>query len=174
MSKPTKKTPAKAAPAAKAPASKGNASSVVPFALLGDTASTKSFESMEKIMSNSKNQYEKMSADATNASRQGVEAITKSCNILAKGTEQMMKTCMQIAQQSAERNGEAFKTLLACKTLNELTEVQNRIAQENFDEAMTATTKLSEMAIKISTDVFEPINDQVSQSIKKASDAMAA
>ncbi len=173
MSKPTKKS-AKAAPAAKASSSKGNASSVVPFALMGDTASTKSFESMEKIMSNSKNQYEKISADATNASRQGVEAITKSCNILAKGTEQMMKTCMQIAQQSAERNGEAFKTLLACKTLNELTEVQNRIAQENFDEAMTATTKLSEMAIKISTDVFEPINDQMSQSIKKATESMAA
>lgn len=125
-------------------------------------------------MSTSKNQYEKISADASAVSRQGVEAIMKSCNVMAKGVEQMLKACAEMAQESAERNGQAFKTLLAAKTLHELTEIQNRIAQENFDEAMTASTKLSELAIKISTEIFEPINDQVSKSIKKASEAMAA
>lgn len=151
-----------------------NALSVVPFAQLDPDASAKSFESMEKIMSNSKNQYDKISADTTAASRQGVEAFMKSGNILMKGSEQLFRTMVEIAQESTERNTEAFKTLMACKTLNELTEAQNRIAQENFDEAMTTCTKLSEIGIRIATDVFEPINDQVGRSIKKASDSMAA
>lgn len=164
--KSSKKSPAKAA--AKA------ASSVVPFAQLGNSASTKPFESMEKIMSSSKNQYEKISADASAASRQGVEAFIKSSTTFAKGAEQMFKTVAAIVQSSTERNSAAMKDLLSCKTLNELTEAQNRIAQENFDEAMTASTKLSEMAIKLTTEIFEPINDQVSKSIKKASESIAA
>ncbi len=163
-SKPTKKAAAKPAK---------SASSVVPFAQLDPTAS-KSFESMEKIMSSTKNQYEKITADASASSRQGMEAFIKSGNIMMKGAEQMMKTLAEIAQESTQRNTEAFKTLMACKTLNELTETQNRIAQESFDEAMTTCTKLSEIGIRLATDVFEPLNDQVSKSIKKASESMAA
>ena len=167
-SKPTKKSPAKAAK------SVAKASSVIPFAQLGNTASTKPFESMEKIMSSSKNQYEKITADASVAGRQGVEAFIKSSTTFAKGAEQMFKTVAAIVQSSTERNSAAMKDLMSCKTLNELTEAQNRIAQENFEEMMTASTKLSEMAIKLTTEAFEPINDQVSKSIKKASQSMAA
>lgn len=161
------KKPSSAKPA------KSAASSVVPFSPLGPNASP-SFESMEKIMSTTKTQYDKFSGDAANAGRQGMEAFMKSSNTFAKGAEQMFKTVASIVQDSAERNSEAFKTLMACKTLNELTEAQNRIAQENFEEMMTATTKLSEMAIKLATEAFDPINDQMAKSIKKASESMAA
>lgn len=165
-SKSSKKSPAKSA--------KSTSSSVIPFAQLGNSASTPSFESMEKIMSTSKKQYETFSADASAASRQGVEAFIKSGTTFAKGAEQIFKTFAAIAQESAERNSVAIKDLLSCKTLNELTETQNRIAQDNFDDVMTASTKISEMAIKLATEVFEPINDQVSKSIKKASESLAA
>lgn len=149
-------------------------SSVIPFAQLGGNASGTSFESMEKIMNTSKNQYEKISSDAANASRQSVEALMKSSNIMMKGCEQLFKACAEIAQESTERNTEAFKNLMACKTLNELTEAQNRMAQENFDEVMTTCTKLSELTIKLCTEVLEPINDQVTKSFKKATESMAA
>ena len=92
-SKPTKKAAAKPAKTAMA-----RASSVVPFAQLDPTAS-KSFESMEKIMSSTKNQYEKITADASASSRQGMEAFIKSGNIMMKGAEQMMKTLAEIAQE---------------------------------------------------------------------------
>lgn len=169
-SKPSKKAPAKPAKAAASSA----VSSVVPFAQLGSTASNTSFESMEKIMSTSKSQYEKLSADAANASRQGVDSFMKSSTTFMKGAEQILKEIAAISQKSAERNTEAFKALLACKTLNELTEAQNKIAQQNFDDIMTASTKISEMSIKLATEAFEPINDQVTKGMKKATEAMAA
>lgn len=166
-SKSSKKSPAKAG---KKPA----ASSVVPFAQLGPNASNQSFESMEKIMSTSKSQYEKISADASVAGRQSIEAVIKSSTLFIKGAEQIFQTVAAIAQESAERNSEAFKSLLAAKTLHELTEAQNRIAQENFDDVINASTKLSELTIKIATEAFEPINDQVTKSVKKATDSLAA
>jgi phasin family protein len=85
-----------------------------------------------------------------------------------------MKTCMGLAQKTAEKNGEAFKTLLSCKTVNEFAAVQNRLAQEGFDDFMTHATRLSELGVKLASDGFAPINDQLGKAIKKAGDAMAA
>lgn len=129
---------------------------------------------MEKLMTTSKNQYDKMSSDAANAGRQGMDSIMKCSSTLLKGSEQIFKEMAALAQQSAERSSEAVKTLMACKTLNELTEAQNRIAQQNFEDMMSSLTRLSELSIKLSTEAFEPINDQFTQSMKKASESMAA
>lgn len=144
-------------------------SSIVPF-----TNFTPNSESMETLMSTTKDTFEKFKNEAANTSRQGFEACAKSGNVLVQGAEQFFKTYVSIAQASAERQGEAFKQLLACKTLNEVTETQNKIAQDNFEELMQATTKLSEISIKIATEVFEPINEEVSKTIKKASEKVAA
>ena len=146
-------------------------SSIIPFA---NFAAPQSLESMEKIMTSSKDQFEKFKTDATTSGRQGLEALNKSGALLAKGMEEYFKTITGIAQASAERQGEAFKQLLACKTLNEVTEAQNKLAQDNFEELMQTATKLSEITIKIANEVLEPINEEVSKNVKKASEAVAA
>lgn len=125
-------------------------------------------------MSNSKNHFEKLKSDATTTGRQGLEAVAKSGTILAQGLEQYIKTYITIAQASAERQSEAFKQLLSCKTLNEVTEAQNKMAQDNFEELMQTATKLSEIGIKLATEVFEPISNEVTKTVKKASESLAA
>lgn len=142
--------------------------------LANSLSKTEIFKSMEKAMTQSKAQYEKLTNDAASAGKENVEAILKSTNIWMKGTEDLFKTYMNLAQDTAAKNSEAFKTLLACKNLNELTEVQNKLAQESFDGFMAGATKISELSVKLATDALEPINDQVSKSIRKATDAVAA
>jgi phasin family protein len=117
---------------------------------------------------------EKLSSEAANIGKESMDAWMKSGSVFMKGYEDMLKTCMGIAQKSVEKNGEAFKTLLACKTVNEYAEVQNRLAQQGFDDFMTGATKISELGIKLASEGFAPINDQVSKAVKKASDAVAA
>ena len=129
---------------------------------------------MEKIMTQSKNQYDKLTKDATNMGRENVEAAIKSSTIFAKGCEDLMRMTMSIAQDAAERQSKFVKEALSSKTLNEWTEVQNKIAQANFDDFMSSATKITEMGVKIFNDSIEPINSQLSKSIKKASDSMAA
>jgi phasin family protein len=148
-------------------------SSVVPFPpFISDFTNNK--DTMETLMNTQKNQFEKISADATEQARQASDILTKSGTVMMKGIEQIMKTCMGIAQTSSEKNAEAVKQLMACKTINEFTEIQNRLSQQNFDELMQNATKLSEICIKVCTEAFDPINDQFSKAIKKASDQMAA
>lgn len=125
-------------------------------------------------MTSSKAQYEKITNEAASSGKEGVEAILKSTNIWMKGTEDIMKTYMSLAQETAAKNSEAIKTLLGCKNLNELTEAQNKLAQQSFDGFMAGATKLSELTVKLTTEALEPINDQVSKTMRKATDSVAA
>lgn len=131
-------------------------------------------QAMETLMTKNKENMEKLSNEAAAIGKESMDAWMKSGSVFMKGYEDMLKTCMGIAQKSVEKNGEAFKTLLACKTVNEYAEVQNRLAQQGFDDFMTGATKISELGIKLASEGFAPINDQVSKAVKKASDAVAA
>ncbi len=132
------------------------------------------FKGMEIPMSKSNKSFEKIAQDASAMSQEQMDAFMKSSQIFAKGMEDMMKACMDMAQNSAAKSQEAAQELMACKTLNELTEAQTKLAQSSFDEFMTGATKMSEMGVKLATDAMEPINDQMSKTMKKASESMAA
>lgn len=131
-------------------------------------------QAMEMMMTKSKEQIEKLSNDAAAYGKESMDAWMKSGNIFMKGYEDLFKTYMNIAQKSAEKNGEAVKTLMACKTVSEYAEVQNRLAQQGFDDFMTGATKISELGIKLATDGFAPINDQLTKTMKKAGESVAA
>lgn len=125
-------------------------------------------------MTKGKIQYDQFAKEASEAGQQSMQAWMTCGNMLMKGAEDYMKTCMTLAQSATEKNTKAMKTLMGSKTINEYTEAQAKIAQQNFDEIMSSATKLTEITVKTCTDAFEPINEQVSQSVKKASESMAA
>lgn len=125
-------------------------------------------------MSQSKNQMEKMTQDVTSFSRDGIEACIKSSTLWMKGCEDIMRTAMSLAQSSAEKQSKYVKEALSSKTLNEFAEVQNKIAQSNFDDFMAGATKISEQCVKVLSECSEPVNAQASKVVKKATQAMAA
>lgn len=131
------------------------------------------FANMEKIMTNSY-KFDKLAQEAQDNGKESMEAFAQSGSLFAKGFEDIMKTYISWAQESAEKNSQAFKALMGCKTLNDLTEAQSQLARENFDDFLNGVTRLSEMSVKVTTDAFEPINDQLSKTIRKASEAAAA
>jgi phasin family protein len=128
---------------------------------------------LETDMFKGNKQFEKIAQDAAVAGQDQVDALVKSSAILTKGMEDIIKTCMEIAQESSEKTQSVAKTVMSCKTLNEFTDVQSRLAQTSFDEFMTNATRISEKAIKLYTEAFAPINDQMGKSMKRASDLAA-
>lgn len=128
-------------------------------------------ESMETTMNSLKEQMEKMSGGATESAREGIENLTKSGATFTKGAEQMMKTITTVVQESSQRNAEAIKAMMACKTLNELTEAQNKMAQQNFEDMMSTMTKMSEMTIKLCKEAMEPMNAQMTKAMNGAMSA---
>ncbi len=126
--------------------------------------------SMENMMTSNKNHYDKFAAEAAHVG----DAMMKCGTILTKGMEDIAKAQMSWAQELAEKNGNVFKSMMACKTINEFTEMQNRLAQESFDDFMSGATKISELSVKVATEAFEPLNDQMTKAMKKATESMAA
>jgi phasin family protein len=129
---------------------------------------------MENLMTQTKSQFDKLTNDATNMGREGFDAFNKSLAIFTKGYEEIVRASVSFVQDAAEKQSQLVKEALSSKSLNEWTDVQNRIAQSNFDDAIAAATKLSELSVKILSESAEPINSQFTKSIKKAGEAIAA
>lgn len=172
-----KKSPAKAAPEVVSKSSDSSKSaSVIPFAPLAGMTNPNlcnfnqpipsfegAYETMETLMANYKNQQE----DLTNS-------VTASLSTLANRTKDIIETLTSVAQESGQRNAEAIKSLMASRTLNEYAEAQNKLAQQNFDDAMSTMTKLSEMTIKLYTEAFEPVNAQMTKAMSSVMKKNAA
>lgn len=129
---------------------------------------------MENFMSQGKNQFDKLSNEANSLGRDGFEAFNKSFGIFSKGFEELIRASVAIAQSAAEKQSQLIKDAMTVKSLSEFSEVQNRIAQSNFDDGMAALQKLSDMSVKLLSQASEPINAQMAKGMKKAQEAMAA
>lgn len=123
---------------------------------------------MENMMKNQPFQFDQLAQDAANQSREGFEAFAKSGEIFAKGFESIMQTAASLTQDVAEKQATFMQTMMGAKTPNEFAEVQNKIAQENFDQFMTGATKISEMSVKVLSEASEPINEQMTKAMSKA------
>lgn len=105
--------------------------------------------------------------------KQSTEAFIESGSIMAKGTEAVVKVCMESAQAAGEKNAEIFQSLVGCKSVTEFAEAQNRITQGFFEDMMAASTKVSEMSVKMMMDAFEPLNKQMTEAMTKSNKAFA-
>ena len=116
----------------------------------------------------------KQMEDMMSMGKQSTDAWMKFNASFTKGMEDMMKTCMSKAQCSNEKNANVWKSLMACKTINEVAEAQTRMAQDCFEDAMSTSAQVSEMTVKMAMECFEPINKQMSEAMKRAQDSIAA
>ena len=125
--------------------------------------------SMDSFSGNGMKQME----DMMSMGKQSTDAWMKFGSIFSQGMGEMMSICMTKAKTANEKNANAWKSMMGCKTVNEFAEMQNRMAQESFEEAMSTSAQVSEMTVKVMMDAFEPLNKQMSQAMKKAN-VMAA
>lgn len=124
----------------------------------------------DKIMSATKPNFDKFTAEAAKNHRELHDTGMQVANLALRGFEELTKTSVTLAQESAAKGTEAVKALMACKTINELTAEQTRFAQETLETAINTVTKLSEMSVKMATEMFEPLNAQMTKSMSRASE----
>lgn len=141
---------------------------------MADNVTALPFINMETFTMKPNKNFDKIAQDATAAAQEQFDAVTQAANLYAKGMEQWMKACMELTQETTDELAEGAKSLLACKTMNEYAEAQNKFAQSSFEKIMGNATKLSELGIRLANDSMQPLNEQMNKAIKKASDAAAA
>lgn len=129
---------------------------------------------LEDTMTKGTMQFDKFAQEAANSGKENMDAMMQSGNIFMNGCEEIMKTCLSMTQEAADKNTKAMKSLMGCKTVNDLTEAQTKLIRQNFEDFIASSTKLSELSMKVATDSFAPLNTRLDDTVKKARDKVAA
>ena len=106
--------------------------------------------------------------------KENVDAVVKSGQALAKGAEDLSRQMLSYTQQAIEMHVNASRALMGVKTLRELADLQNDYTKTSFDTFIQESTKLSEMAVKTTSEAFEPFNRRASAVIERLSRSQAA
>ena len=131
-------------------------------------------DTVEAAMAMGKEKVEQAQENYTRAygefSKFGQETLgvyMKAGEIFVKGAENIGQAYFKLAKNTAERNAEAAKAVLAAKTLNDVVDVQNDFARESYQTLFSEGTKISELSLKVAHEAFEPLKEQMEGSIEK-------
>jgi len=102
-------------------------------------------------------------------SKSNAEAFIQAGTIFFHGFEELARSFVGLTQAHVETSVSTAKALIGAKTLTELTDLQNAYAKSAFDQAVSETTHLSELAIKVANEAMEPISARVTAAIEHLS-----
>jgi len=135
-----------------------------------DDAVAKAQEQFEKVQAQAAEGYDQWVA----LSKANVDAFVKSGNVFAKGFEVFGKEVSTIVEDQITASTGAAKELSACKTLNEVVDLQTKLAKTNMDTVVSRSTKLQEMGTKMANDAYAPLKAQFEENVAKLSKPIAA
>lgn len=137
-----------------------------------------------KVLSASREQVEKWASTADQSARavteflalgkDSLEAYVESGKIITDLSKELQEDVVASLNENFARNVELAKDLLACRTVNDLVEIQNRSLQANINQITNATARWSDMWFKLTTEAAEPLNAQVAEASQRISKTLAA
>ncbi len=129
-----------------------------------EAAMTSGKEAMEKISAQAKDAAEtsmKSIEDMTDLARGNVEAMLASARVAAAGFETVAAHISDVSRKSFESTTAAARAMTSAKTPNEMFQLQSEFAKAQFDHAVAEFSKMTEMMVKLSGEVMEPVQNRV-------------
>jgi len=131
---------------------------------------------MENKMQNAAEHIEKANQqisshlqDAASFSRNNVDAAVQAVTVVAEGIKDVHETLFNSIQQSLQNAASTGKAMMGVKSLRDLMELQTEYVKSTFDTLMADGTKISEIAVRCSSQAAEPISARVSEVVEKVS-----
>ncbi|MEK6747104.1 MAG: phasin family protein [Pseudomonadota bacterium] len=111
--------------------------------------------------------------EAISISRDNVEAMVECGNLTASLAQDMSNEIVEYTNKSFSDGVELSKDIFACRTINDMVDLQNRIVKSSLDRFFNQSSKLTSMVFEYSAEAFEPINERVSQASEQLSRALS-
>ncbi|MBL4614146.1 MAG: phasin family protein [Magnetovibrio sp.] len=93
--------------------------------------------------------------------RENFDAAIKAGEAYVAGMQELNNLFFKTAKAAVRFNTDAAKTLTECKTPEEISQAQMKLAQSSFETAVEASTTLSQAAMKVAGDVSEPLTSKL-------------
>lgn len=107
-------------------------------------------------------------------SRDNIETAVECGNLTASLVKDISSEVFENANRTFSDNVEISKDFFACRTINDMMDLQSRVAKQAIDSFFNQSVKLSGMFFEYSTEALEPINERVAQATEQFSKALAA
>lgn len=141
-----------------------------------DTMVTTMARTMETKMQNAAEHIEKANRElstrleeAAHFNRNNLDATVQAVSVIAEGIKDVNETVINSIQQSLQTAMSTGKAMMGVKNLRDLMELQTQFMRTSFDSIMADTTKISEIAVRCSSQAAEPISARVSEVVEKVS-----
>lgn len=111
--------------------------------------------------------------EAISTSRENIEAAVECGNVTAALAKDMSSELFESANKAFTDSVEVSKELFACRTINDMMELQNRVMKKAMDNAFSQSARLSNMLFEYSSEALEPINERVAQASEQLSKTLS-
>ncbi len=143
---------------------------------VSETMVTKMAKTMETKMQNAAEQIEKANREiasrveeAASFNSNNLDAAVQAVSVVAEGIKDVNQTVCNSIQQALQTAMSTGKAMMGVKSLRDLMEIQSEYIKATFDTLMADSTKISEIAVRCSSQAAEPINARVTEVVEKVS-----
>jgi phasin family protein len=100
--------------------------------------------------------------DAAAFSRGNLNAFIEAGSACSKGLEDMKTEMVAITRGALEDSVKTAKAFSGARTAKDFMDLQTRFMQNEYEKMVATTTKLGEMAVKLSQDAYAPLTARAS------------
>lgn len=143
---------------------------------VSETVVTKIAKTMESKMQNAAEQIEKANREiasrveeAASFNSNNLDAAVQAVSVVAEGIKDVNQTVCNSIQQALQTAMSTGKAMMGVKSLRDLMEIQSEYIKSTFDTLMADSTKLSEIAVRCSSQAAEPLSARVTEVVEKVS-----
>ncbi len=106
--------------------------------------------------------------------RDNLEALFAASAVAMKGAETLTEEVIAYNKKAMEDGMAGTKKLFDCRTMQDLIAVQSELARLNFEALIAHGTKLTDLTMKLASDVASPLQDRVAKTAEQIGKPLVA
>lgn len=111
--------------------------------------------------------------DAIEMGKENAEAMVESSNIAAGASKTVGAELFNYANKAFSQNVEISKELFACRTLNDMFDLQSRIVKNNIDGFFSESVKISELVFEAANNAAEPLQERMQETADRVNKTLS-
>lgn len=105
---------------------------------------------------------QKAAGEFAELARDNVEALTEAGRIAAEGARSIGQDMVASTRQGVEQAADAVRALAEAKSPTEFVQIQSELARASFDRFVAESSRLTESAVKLAGEAFQPLSNRAS------------
>jgi phasin family protein len=105
---------------------------------------------------------QKVAGELAELTRDNVEALTEAGRIAAEGARSIGQDLVASTRAGVEKAADSVRALAEAKSPTEFMQIHSDLARASFDRMVGETSRLTESAVKLAGEAFQPLSNRAS------------